>query len=224
MPREILNQILLTCFCLFSFIFIEKALAEEQGASTDAGVILFLGDSLTAGYGIAPEDSYPSLLSERIKNANPQLRVVNAGVSGDTTAGGLRRLDWLLRQKVSILVLALGANDGLRGIPLSETKENLLAMIKKTSKRYPKSEIVLAGMLIPPNMGENYSSEFQSLFPEIAKEQNIPLIPFLLDGVAAEPSLNLGDGIHPNEAGQKIVAENVWKVLKETTQLSKEPS
>lgn len=175
---------------------------------------VFLGDSLTAGYGVPPEASYPKVLEARILEKLPSARVVNAGVSGETTAGGVRRINWILKEEVDFLIVALGANDGLRGIPLAETRKNLSAIITKTKERYPNARIILAGMMIPPNMGSEYSNQFRELFPEIATTYNLSLIPFLLEDVAAIPTLNLADGIHPNAEGYKIVADNVWKILK----------
>jgi acyl-CoA thioesterase-1 len=195
--------------------FISLLLISSPGTHSmaHADTILFLGDSLTAGYHIAPEAAYPSILEPKIEQEVPGIRVVNAGVSGDTSAGGLRRLDWLMQQRIRVLVLALGANDGLRGLPVSESRSNLSAIVKKARARYPDVKVVLAGMLIPPNMGEKYTNEFRAIFPELAEELTLDLIPFLLEGVAARPELNIADGIHPNEAGHRIVAENVWRAL-----------
>jgi len=220
MGSKTIIRILLTCLLVLSFTpnmlsmtILEKSYAQPTTPEQEKGVVLFLGDSLTAGYRVSPEDSYPHLIGEKIAKIDPKLRIVNAGVSGDTTAGGLARLNWLLRQDVEILVLALGANDGLRGLPVVETKRNLLKIVETTKKKFPNTSIVLAGMLIPPNMGESYTTEFKQIFPDLAREQRLALIPFLLEGVAADPTLNQADGIHPNEQGYKIVAENVWQVL-----------
>jgi acyl-CoA thioesterase-1 len=187
--------------------------ADDSAENSTEKVVLFLGDSLTAGYGVEPEHSFPSLLARRIEAQKKNFKVVNAGISGDTTAGGLRRLDWLLRQPVDILVLALGANDGLRGLPLDESENNLKKIISRSRERYPEIRILLAGMLIPPNMGEKYSARFKEIFPRLAEEERVELIPFLLEGVAAQTDLNLADGIHPNEQGYKKVADTVWNVL-----------
>lgn len=176
-------------------------------------VLLFLGDSLTFGYGLPPEESYPSLIEQKLQEAEIDLEVINAGVSGDTSASGLRRLDWLFRREPAVMVLALGANDGLRGIPVETTRANLEAIVEAARARYPDMRILLAGMQAPPNMGQHFTDAFRRIFPELAAELNLALIPFLLDGVAGDPELNLADGIHPNPDGQKIVAENVWRVL-----------
>lgn len=175
--------------------------------------ILVFGDSLTAGYGIDPGLAFPAVLQEKIAAAGLDYEVVNGGVSGDTTAGGLRRIDWLLRRPVDILLLELGANDGLRGIPLDSTKRNLQAIIDRARARYPDVRLVIAGMLVPPNLGPDYTQRFREIFEEVASENEAVLIPFLLEGVAGRPDLNLPDGIHPTPAGHRIVAENVWSAL-----------
>ena len=185
-------------------------------ASTSGKTILFFGDSLTAGYGLDDvNDAFPALIQGTLDSLELDYTVVNSGLSGETTAGGRSRLDWVLNQKVDIFVLELGANDGLRGIPLSETRENLQAIIDAVRAKYPEVIIVLAGMQIPPNMGQEYTKEFRTIFPELAEKNKLPLIPFLLKDVGGIPELNQEDGIHPTEAGQKIVAQNVWEVLKE---------
>ncbi|MFQ5651638.1 MAG: arylesterase [bacterium] len=175
--------------------------------------ILFLGNSLTAGYGVAVPLAFPNLIQHKIDSLGWQFRVVNAGLSGETSAGGLRRVDWLLKQKIDILVLALGGNDALRGIDLDLTKENLQGIIDKVRKKYPRVKIVLAGMQMPPNWGAAYTKQFHDLYPELAAANDCTLIPFLLQGVGGVPELNLPDRIHPNTAGHRIVAQNVWKVL-----------
>lgn len=176
-------------------------------------VILFFGDSLTAGYGIELEEAFPALIQNRLDSLSLDYTVVNSGVSGETTSGGLNRINWVLNQKVDVFILELGANDGLRGIPLEETANNLQAIIDKVKEKNSTTKIVLAGMQIPPNMGPEYTTEFRKIFPALAEENEIPLIPFLLDGVAGIPALNLEDGIHPTPEGHKIVKENVWSVL-----------
>jgi acyl-CoA thioesterase-1 len=176
--------------------------------------ILFLGNSLSAGYGLEPSQAFPSLIQQKIDTLGWKFKVVNAGLSGDTSAGGLRRLQWLFRQSLDVLVLELGGNDGLRGIPLDETRKNLQSIIDKTKLKYPKAKILIAGMKVPPNMGERYSRKFQTLFTELAKNNKTELIPFLLKGVGGIAELNLSDRIHPTIEGHKIVAENVWKELK----------
>ena len=188
------------------------ALAIEADA-TDRKTILFLGNSLTAGYGLGRAHAFPARIQDKIDSLGLNFEVINAGQSGDTTAGGLRRLDWLLRRKVYVLVLELGANDGLRGLPLSATRHNLQAIIDRAKETYPDVKIVLAGMQLPPNLGEDYAGRFRSIFPELAKKNDALLIPFLLEGVGGEENLNLPDGIHPDSEGHKLVAENVWKVM-----------
>lgn len=175
--------------------------------------ILFFGDSLTAGYGLSPEEAFPALVEQKlVKNGKPS-KVVNAGLSGETSAGGLSRIDWILRQPVDIFVLELGANDGLRGLPLDQTQKNLQAIIDKVKAKYPKVRVVVAGMMVPPNMGQDYTTKFRKIFPEIAKKNNATLIPFLLQDVAGNEKLNQADGIHPNVEGHRIVADNVYKVI-----------
>jgi len=176
--------------------------------------ILVLGNSLAAGYGLsAPELAFPGLIQTYIDRLGWSFYVDNAGVSGETTSGGLSRLPWLLEQPVSVFILELGGNDGLRGVPLATTRENLREMIRITRERYPEADIVLAGMQIPPNLGQAYTSEFAAMYPGIAREMGVHLIPFLLEGVAGIRRLNLPDGIHPTEAGQRIVARTVWNTL-----------
>ena len=179
----------------------------------DNKVILFLGDSLSAGFGLDVEDAFPSLIQKKIEQEKLPFKVVNAGLSGETTAGGLRRIDWLLKQKVDVLVIELGGNDGLRGIAPSETEKNLQGIIDKAREKNPDVVIVLAGMQAPPNMGKDYTEKFRAIFPALAKKNSIALIPFLLEGVAGNPRLNLPDGIHPTAEGHRIIAETVWNTL-----------
>lgn len=183
-------------------------------SSAQLKTILFFGNSITAGYGLEPGEAFPALIQDTIDSLHLPYKVINAGVSGETTSGGMGRIDWILRQPVDVFVLELGGNDGLRGIPLTVTKSNLQAIIDKVKAKYPLVKIVLAGMLIPPNMGQAYTSEFQKIYPALATKNNVTLIPFLLQGVGGDPKLNQDDGLHPNKAGEKIVAENVWEVLK----------
>jgi len=193
----------------------EEESTEDQSENGDENkVILFFGDSLTAGYGLEQEEAFPELIQHKIDSLELSYKVVNAGLSGETTSGGKNRIDWVLKQNVDIFVLELGANDGLRGIPLEETRKNLQEIIDFVKDKNPDIEIILAGMQIPPNMGQDYTSEFKSIFPELAKENEAHIIPFLLEGVAGNPNLNQQDGIHPTAEGYEIVAENVWKVLK----------
>jgi acyl-CoA thioesterase-1 len=188
----------------------------SEAASTEAErkTILILGDSIAAGNGVRPGEAFPALIQAKIDALGWPLEVVNAGVSGDTTAGGLGRIDWLLRRQVDVLILELGGNDGLRGVSPAETKRNLQAIIDRTKSKYPPVKIVIAGMQMPPNLGNAFASEFRAIFPELAKTNGAALIPFLLEGVGGVAELNQPDRIHPTPAGHKIVAENVWKVLK----------
>lgn len=175
--------------------------------------ILFFGDSLTAGYGLSTEEAFPALVEKRINEKEKRCKVINAGLSGETSAGGLARIDWILRQPIDIFILELGANDGLRGLPLDQTEKNLQAIIDKVKAKYPKAKIVLAGMMVPPNMGTDYTTKFQTIYPTLAKKNNSTLIPFLLKGVGGDEKLNLPDGIHPNPEGHKIVASTVYSTL-----------
>lgn len=181
--------------------------------NTAPKVILFYGDSLTAGYGLSTEEAFPALVEKKLNKSEKLVTVVNAGLSGETSAGGLTRLDWVIRQRIDIFVLELGANDGLRGLPLEQTEKNLQQIIDKVKGKYPNVQIVIAGMMVPPNMGPEYTTKFRKIFPELAKKNNATLIPFLLQDVAGNEKLNLGDGIHPNPEGHKIVADNVVKVI-----------
>lgn len=176
-------------------------------------VVLFYGDSLTAGYGLSQEEAFPALIEKKLNKQSKVVRVVNAGLSGETSAGGLTRLDWVIRQPVDVFILELGANDGLRGLPLAQTQKNLQQIIDKVKGKFPNVKIVIAGMMVPPNMGPEYTAKFRKIFPDLAKKNNATLIPFLLQDVAGDEKLNLADGIHPNPEGHKIVAENVLKVI-----------
>ena len=180
--------------------------------------ILFFGNSLTAGLGVEPEQAFPGLIGKRLDSLAYPYRIINAGLSGETTASGVNRLDWVLRQPVDIFVLELGANDGLRGIPLSETRQNLETIIRKVREANPRVQIILTGMQLPPNMGPAYTAEFRELFPSLAQTYDLLLVPFLLEGVGGVPELNQADGIHPTPEGHKILAENVWKVLQPALQ------
>lgn len=187
----------------------------EQSTSAKAKTILFFGNSLTAGYGLDDvSESFPSLIQDKIDSMHLLYNAINGGVSGETSAGGKSRIDWLLKQKIDVFVLELGANDGLRGIPPQETQKNLQDIIDKVKAKYPDAKLVLLGMQIPPNMGKNYATQFKEIYPKLAAKNNMTLLPFLLEGVGGIPSLNQPDRIHPNAEGAKIVAENVWGVLK----------
>lgn len=197
------------------FVFVAASCYAEPPLSR---TIVVLGDSLTAGFGLDVEEAYPALLKPKLevwakaRNVEPY-KISNAGVSGDTTAGGLRRLDWALGDRPQILLIALGANDGLRGQPPEASRENLRNIIRQARAKLKGVKIILAGMLVPPNQGESYSNEYKKIFPEVAAQENVSLLPFLLEGVAGVPQLNQADGIHPTAEGQKIIAEHVWKAL-----------
>lgn len=176
--------------------------------------IVFFGNSLTAAYQLSPEQGFTALIQHKIDSLQLPYICVNAGLSGETTADGVNRIDWVLQQPVDIFVLELGANDMLRGLPIAESKKNLQAMLDKVKAKYPNCKLVVAGMLAPPNLGATYTNAFQEMYPNLAKNNRATLIPFLLENVGGIPALNLPDGIHPNVEGQKIVAETVWKILK----------
>ncbi len=186
---------------------------KEDEKATDSKKILFFGNSLTAGMGLDPEEAFPAVIQRKLDSLNLPYEVINAGLSGETTAGGKNRIEWLLTQDVDIFVLELGANDGLRGIPLDETRNNLQTIIDVVRKKNSETKIVLTGMQIPPNMGMEYATGFKNIFPELASKNDIYLIPFLLENVGGIPELNQADGIHPTVEGQQILAENVWEVL-----------
>lgn len=222
-----LEKFILTLFLILAVMFLPAiaqplSKAQEKNASgrqdstktvKESKAILFLGNSLTAGYGLDPEQAFPALIQQKIDSLGWAFEAVNAGLSGETSSGGLRRLNWLMRRKIAVLVLALGGNDGLRGIPPELTRQNLQQIIERTREKNPGVRIVLAGMEAPPNMGEDYTRQFRDLYRELAKTNQAALIPFLLKDVGGIPELNLPDGIHPTAEGQRIVAENVWEVL-----------
>ena len=185
----------------------------KEDSTTGTKTILFFGDSLTAAMGLDPEEGFPAEIQKKIDSAGLDYRVVNAGLSGETTAGGKNRISWVLNQPVDVFVLELGANDGLRGIAVEESRRNLQTIIDTVRKKYPEVEIILAGMQIPPNLGPEYAEDFKNMFPELARENDLHLIPFLLEGVAGIPELNQQDRIHPTAEGYDIIAENVWEVL-----------
>ncbi len=182
--------------------------------STKSKTILFFGNSLTAGYGIDPAEAFVGLIEKRVNTLNLDYNVVNAGISGDKTAGGLSRVDWILdQQKIDVFILELGGNDALQGVDPVSSEKNLQGIIDKVKAKYPTAKIVLAGMEAPPNMGDEYTGKFRAMYPRLAKANNLALIPFILDKVGGVPELNLKDGIHPTEEGHKIVAENIWTIL-----------
>lgn len=177
------------------------------------GRIVVLGDSITAGYGLDPSEAYPALLQKKVDDARLPFTVVNAGVSGDTTSGGLRRVNWALAQGADVLIVALGGNDGLRGISPEQTEKNLEDIIRKAREKSPAVKVVVAGMQMPGNMGEDFSKKFAAVFPDVSRKSSTGLVPFLLEGIGGVAELNQEDRIHPTAEGQKRVAENVWKVL-----------
>lgn len=184
--------------CFFSF-------------SAFAETILFLGDSLTEGYQLSKEEAYPAVIERELQKSHKGIKIINGGVSGATSASGLKRMDWYLKAKPDIMVLALGANDGLRGMKVDQTEKNLASVIEKAHER--GITVILAGMKMPTNMGEPYRESFENIFPKLAKKYSLKLIPFILEGVGGVPSLNLPDGIHPNPKGHEIMAKTVLKVL-----------
>jgi len=215
-------------FALFTFLLAAFTVTAAASAASTAATpaptaaatrtIVFFGDSLTAGYGLDDPagQSYPGLLGKKLA-ADPATRawrVVNAGLSGETSAGGLRRIDWTLRSPVDVFVLALGANDGLRGLDPAGTRRNLQQIFDKVRAKYPQARLVLAGMQMPRELGLDFSRDFQALFPALADQNRATFIPFLLEGVAARPDLNQADRIHPNPAGHAVMAETVWSVLR----------
>ena len=226
-----MKHLLLCSSLIFSLVFLgackDKQTSQEvvvtnetneQDKSTENVIsekktILCFGNSLTAGYGLDEDKAWPNLLQNRIDSLELDYNVVNAGLSGETSSGGLSRIDWVLSQKVDVFILELGANDMLRGIDVTSTEENLNAIIEKVHLKYPGIPIVIAGMLSPPNMGADYEKKFNGIFPRITKSHEGKLIPFFLEGVAGIAELNLADAKHPNEEGQYVVLENVWSVL-----------
>jgi acyl-CoA thioesterase I len=191
--------------------------AEPAGARSPSrdqrGIVLFIGTSLTAGYGLGESFAYPAVLQERIDEADLPFRVVNAGISGETSAGGLSRIDWMLQRPIDVLVLELGANDGLRGLDVAAMRRNLEDIITRTRRAHPDADIVLLGMEAPPNLGASYTRDFRQTYRDLARAHDAAFVPFLLEGVAGVASLNLEDGIHPNEEGQRRLARTVWPVL-----------
>ena len=194
----------------------ENAVESKLETKSESKVILFFGNSLTAGMGLDPNEAFPSLIQEKVDSLQLSYKVVNAGLSGETTASGKNRLGWVLNSDIDVFVLELGANDGLRGISLEETRRNLQEIIDVVKQKNPNTTIILAGMQIPPNMGQDYTSEFRNIFPDLAKKNKIGLIPFLLEDVAGNPELNQPDGIHPTAEGQKIIANNIWPIIAKT--------
>jgi len=214
--------VVVLAFFVFSCVNKEKTprsstteTAKNTPAIAKTKTIVFFGNSLTAGYGLSsPSQAFPALIQGKIDSLGLPYNVVNAGVSGETSSGGASRIDWILRQPLDVFVLELGANDGLRGIPITETKKNLQQIVDKVHAKYPSAKLVLAGMQIPPNMGQTYATQFRAIYPDLAAKNNMALIPFLLQGVGGVATLNQEDGIHPTAEGAKIVAQNVWQALR----------
>lgn len=193
---------------------LDSADQKRSAAAAKKKNILFFGTSLTAGYGLDPTEAFPALIQNRIDSLNLPYNVINGGLSGETSAAGKGRINWLLKQPIDIFVLELGANDGLRGLPVKQTIKNLQDIIDTVKTKYPNVKMVIAGMQMPPSMGAKYTNDFKNIFPDLARKNNMALIPFLLDKVGGIPKLNQDDGIHPTAEGDKILAENVWVVLK----------
>ncbi|HEU4698747.1 MAG TPA: arylesterase [Gemmatimonadales bacterium] len=191
------------------------AAAGPDGMTADPrGTVVFLGTSLTAGYGLSdPALAYPALIQAKIDSAGLPFRVVNAGVSGETSAGARRRIDWVLRQPVAVLVVETGANDGLRGLPVEELRDNLRAILDRARRQTPPPRLVVVGMEAPPNLGARYTAAFRAVYPEVARAYDAALVPFLLAGVGGIDSLNQGDGLHPTARGQRVIAATVWRTL-----------
>ncbi|MDR8390534.1 arylesterase [Aliifodinibius sp. S!AR15-10] len=204
------------------FIFLVSALLllayMPCQSQNDVSRILFFGDSITAGNGVNKDEAFPALIQEKVDSLGWDFNVQNGGLSGETSAGGLRRIDWMLQQPVDVFVLELGGNDGLRGIEVKATKENLQKIIERVQSKYPDARIILAGMQVPPNLGQQYTRDFKQMYADLAEKYNLPFIPFILEGAALDPDLMQNDDIHPNAKGHEIVAENVWEVLKPVLQ------
>ena len=189
------------------------ALTATAAMSEERVTVLFFGDSITAGFGIGEAEAFPALIQARVDSLGWPVDAINAGLSGETSSGGLRRIGWLLKRPVDVLVLELGANDGLRGIDLELTDRNLREIVVRTKNVYPECVVVIAGMQVPTNLGQEYTSTFRTMFVQLAEDVGADLIPFLLEGVGGVPELNLADGKHPTAEGHRILAENVWGVL-----------
>ncbi|MGB3608609.1 MAG: arylesterase [Psychroserpens sp.] len=230
-PNSLKPKFIKFCYFMMAFIVLscgdkkKETSSEEKGAATSndatsatatvSKTILCFGDSITAGYGLDDtDDAFPGLIQEKIDSLNLDYTVINSGLSGETSAGGRSRIDWVIKQDIAIFILELGANDGLRGLPLSETKANLQAIIDVVKTKSPKTTIILAGMQLPPNMGQAYTSEFKQLFFDLAETNALEFIPFILKDVGGIAALNQSDGIHPTAEGHEIVANTVWETLK----------
>jgi acyl-CoA thioesterase I len=211
-----LTTLIVLAFTLLGVVALQAAEPATGGGKDERRTIVFFGDSLTAGYGLVNPnaDAYPALIQEKIDAAKLGYRVINAGLSGETTAGGVRRIDWILRQPADVFVLALGANDGLRGISPGVSRSNLQTILDRVRAKYPQAKLVVAGMQMPPAMGADYARAFGEMFPAVAEKNHAALVPFLLEGVGAVAEFNQRDGIHPNVEGHRLLADNVWKILR----------
>ncbi|MDR9419588.1 arylesterase [Gracilimonas sp.] len=198
---------------LFLIIVSLFTLTSSQAQDADTQTILFFGDSITAGLGVDKSQAFPALIQQKIDSAGFNYEAVNAGLSGETSAGGLRRIEWVLQREIDVMVLELGGNDGLRGIDLSDTKSNLQQLINKVETKYPDVQIILAGMQVPPNLGQEYTRQFEIMYPELAEENELPLIPMIMDKIGGSEDLMQGDGIHPTPEGHQVIAETVWEKL-----------
>lgn len=199
---------------LLSLIFTLLFACPLQAQNNDTKSILFFGDSITAGLGVDKSQAFPALIQERIDSLGLNYEVINGGLSGETSAGGLRRIDWILQRDIDVMILELGGNDGLRGIDLNSTKDNLQQIIDKVKTRNPDVQIILAGMQVPPNLGQDYTRQFENIYPELAEENDLPLIPMIMDKVGGSEELMQSDGLHPTPKGHKVIAETVWQVLR----------
>ena len=199
----------------YFFILLMSSFAfQNAGAQDSAPNILFFGESITAGYGIGENNAFPALINKKIDSLDWNYTVQNGGLSGETSAGGLRRIDWMIQNKVDVFILELGGNDGLRGISAESTRKNLQQIIDKVRKKYPRSSILITGMQVPPNLGSEYTQNFKDIYPSLAEENDISLIPLLLDDVGRESALMQADGIHPTAEGHQLIANKIWDTLK----------
>lgn len=194
---------------IISLLFASSVQAQDSNTKT----ILFFGDSITAGLGVDKSQAFPALIQDRIDSLGLNFEVINGGLSGETSAGGLRRIDWILQRDIDIMVLELGGNDGLRGIDLNSTKENLQKIIDKVQTNNPDAKIILAGMQVPPNLGQDYTKQFETIYPELAEENNLPLIPMVMDKIGGDEELMQSDGLHPTPRGHKVIANTIWDTL-----------
>ena len=207
-------KIIISLIATITILATDNSRCDEtsQNISTKKNIIFF-GDSITAGYGLDKDEAFPELFQNKLNHKYLSYNVINAGLSGETSAGGLRRVDWMLKNKVDFFILELGANDALRGLDLDHTYKNLVGIIKKVRDKYPMAKIYLCEMRAPPNLGLEYTKKFENLFVKVAKDTNVKTIPFILEKVAGNSDLNLQDGIHPTAEGHKVIAENIWRAL-----------